>query len=258
MPMPDWTAVSAIATILLAAGTFGVIWEARAARIEAARRTREVVFRATLVELATNIEVLESWDPLQQSDPPQGWPQAPLAFVAMKDLLAHVWLPGALWDRVTTLMTNLRAYMEVMLAQIHSLPADSATRGEYVPQRENIKELYYIIDLYLKQLASYLIAEMARQHLDLPRDWRDGRPLFAPLPWRYNTRFSSLTATAYVLETGPAWRPFTPQAPEPEDPAYAHCRLERLMKQAQQRAEAADAQLHAMFVNTDPTAGIPS
>jgi len=55
---PSWTAVLAMATVFLAAATTWMAWDARKARSETARHDREVVFRAALVELATNVQHL--------------------------------------------------------------------------------------------------------------------------------------------------------------------------------------------------------
>lgn len=242
MTGPDWTAVLAIATVLLAVATTQMAWENRTARRETARRDREVEFHAALIEIAENIRHLKMWDPMQQSDPPGKWPGTPLTFVAMKSLLAHVWMPGLLWDRLTTVMTNLDAYIDVMIAQIHGLPPDAASRGEYIPQRNNIIDLYYLIDLYLKQLACYLLAEMRRRRLDVPREWQGGRPIFAPAGWRYDAGHVSVAQAVNIIENRPAWRPLTLQAPEPEDSAYRECSLERLVTRAKQRSEEDDMQ----------------
>lgn len=233
----NWTATLATATVVLAFATVWLALEGRTARIESTRRNRVLVFRAALLELASNIQTLETWDPAQQQDAPPTWPEKSLAFESMRNLLAQVWLPGSLWDRIMTLVTNLRAYMDVVTAQIRGLPPDAASRGEYTPQRNNIRVLYYLVDLYLKQLACYLIAEMRRQGLVLPKDWRNGRPIFTPASWRYDAGFESVAQAVFSIESGHVWRPFTLQAPEPNDPAYRNCRLERLIEQAGQRSK---------------------
>jgi len=243
----NWTAVLAIATVLLAGATTWMVWEARIARFEMARRESEVAFRAALVEIATNVQRLEAWDPSLQPTAPENWPQTPLAFGAMKDLLARVWIPGALWDRIMALMTNLQAYVEVITAQIRGLPPDASMRGEYTAQRENIRNLYYLVDLYLKQLACYLTAEMRRQRLVVPKKWQDDRPLFAPLSWRYDAGFASVAQAVQSIESGHVWPPFTPQAPEPDDPAYRDCALERLMERARQKSDANAAAIREIY-----------
>ncbi len=240
----DWTAVLAVATTLLAVATTWMAAESRKARLDAARRDRELAFRAALVELTTNIQQVETWTPSLESTPPENWHPL-LSFTAMRDLLARVWIPGALWDRIMALMTNLQAYIEVITAQIRVLPPDASSRGEYTPQRENIRDLYYFIDLYLKQLACYLVAEMRRQRLSIPKEWKEGRPLFAPLIWRYDVGFASVPDAVYSIESGHVWPPFTPQAPEPADPAYRSCTLERLIETARQKSLDAVAELRA-------------
>ena len=61
-----------------------------------------MAFRAALAELATDIQLLEGWQPHLQSTVPADWLRTPLAFAATRDLMALVWLPGALWDRIMT------------------------------------------------------------------------------------------------------------------------------------------------------------
>jgi hypothetical protein len=250
---PEWTA---IATVILAAVTAWVALEARTARLKAVQRDREIVFRAALMELALNVQRLETWMPLLQDTPPTNWLDEPLPLTAMKDLLARVWVPSGLWNRIMALMTNFQAYVEVITAQIRSLPPDAATRGEYFSQRENIRNLYYLIDLYLKQLACYLAAEMRRQRLGAPQEWDDNRPLFAPLGWRYDVAFGGklVAETAERIESGPAWPPFTPQAPEPDDSAYRECRLERLIERAREKSEKEREEIRSAY-DIQPEAG---
>lgn len=249
---PDWPAVLATATFLLAMATMWIAWESRTSRREAAQRDREVAFRAALVELATNIQGVEAWDPSLESTPPEKWLQTPLAFAAAKSLLAHVWVPAALWDRITTLVTNLAAYVEVVTAQIRGLPPDASTRGEYTAQRQNIMNLRYLIDIYLKQLACYLFAEMQRQWLDVPSDWKDRRPLFDLPAWDYGPEFKSAADAAQSVDRGPMWPPFTAQAPEPDDPAYCDCTLERLIERARQKADAKEAAIREIYAGGTP------
>jgi hypothetical protein len=217
--------------------------------LETARRDREVAFRAALVEFATNIQDVEAWDPLLQQIPQEKWLETPLAFAAAKNLLAHVWIPAALWDRIMTQVTNLQAYVEVVTAQARGLPPDAMTRGEYFPQIENVKNLRFLIDLYLKQLACYLLAEMQRQSLDVPSDWKARRPLFDPAAWDYGPEFGSAADAAWKVDQGPMWPPFTPQAPEPDDPAYRGCALERLIERARQNADEKEAAIREAFAS---------
>ncbi len=246
----DWTAVLAFTTGLLALATAWVALESRKFRRETARRNDEIAFRAALVELATDIQAVEAWHPkLEPMIPPGKWLQAPLAFDATKRLLAHVWLPAALWDRLATTITNLQAYVEVVTAQTRGLPPDAATRGEYTPQRQNITELRYRIELYLKQLIRYLLAEMQRQRLHVPSDWKAGRALFDPPAWYYDPEFKSAADAAIAVDRGPMWPPFTAQAPEPDDPAYGDCGLELLIERARQRIDEEDAAMRAAFAS---------
>ena len=232
-----WTAVAAVATLFLAAATFWLAREARAARIETERRNHEVSFRAALVELATDIQLLESWQPQLQSTLPADWLKTPPTFAAMRDLLAHVWVPGVLWDRIMTTLVNLGAYVETMEAVRQQLPPDVSS-PEYTNRWEHLRNLYYFTDLYLKQLACYVLTEMQRQHLDVPREWQAQRLLFDPLPWYYVAGFESAAAAAQDTDQAHMWPPYTAQAPEPDDPAYRSCALERLMERARRKSDA--------------------
>lgn len=62
MPALDWTAILALATVLLALdGPHGV---GKRGRLGSRRSgVRELVFRGTLVEFTTDIQSLETWDP---------------------------------------------------------------------------------------------------------------------------------------------------------------------------------------------------
>jgi len=243
----DSTAVLAFATFLLAGATMWLVLEARAARRETTRHNREVAFRAALVELATNVQLLESWRPDLQSTVPADWLRTPLTFSAMRDLLARVWVPGGLWDRVMTTIVNLSAYIQTMEAVRQQLPSDASGRADYTNLWEHLRNLYYHTDLYLKQLACYVLAEMQRQRLDVPREWQARRPLFDPLPWYYVAGFESATAAAQITDQGHMWPPYTAQTPEPDDPAYRDCALERLMEKARQKSDANAAAIRQFY-----------
>jgi hypothetical protein len=222
------------------------------ARLQTRQHDQEIAFRAALMELAWNVQRLEAWEPLLQDTPPPKWLEEPLSLAALKDFLAHVWVPSELWNRVMGLMTNLNAYVEVITAQIHGLPPDVSTRGEYAAQRENIRNLYSVIDLYLKQLACYPIAEMRRQQVGMPQEWEHDRLLFLPLGWRYDVAFApaaepSVAVAVHNIESGPVWPPFTPQSPEPKDPAYRECLLERLIERARQKSDDDESMLRAAY-----------
>lgn len=149
-----------------------------------------------------------------------------------------MWVPGALWDRVMTTIVNLGAYIQTMEAVRQQLPSDASGRGDYTNLWEHLRNLYYLTDLYLKQLACYVMAEIRRQRLDVPREWQARRPVFDPLPWYYVAGFESAAAAAQSTEHGHVWPPYTPQAPEPDDLAYRECALERLMERARQKSDA--------------------
>ena len=259
---PNWTAitavllaVTAIATALLAGATVWLVLDGRAARRETAQRDREVWFRAALIELAADIQLLEAWDTSLQPTAPEKWLQEPpLAFTALKDLLARVWVPGALWDRIISVTTHLQAYVVVITSQIRQLPPDAPTRGEYTGPQENIRRLYYDIDLYLKQLACYVIAEMRRQRLAVPKEWEADQSLFAPLSWRYDAGFKSMAQAVQVME-GHIFPPFRRQAAQPQDPAYRECDLERLMERARKKSEANDTAIRDFYNAAVPKPG---
>ena len=97
---------------------------------------------------------------------------------------------------------------------------------------------------------------MRRQPLGAPREWEDNRPLFAPLGWRYDVAFGreSVAEAVQNIESSTVWPPFTPQASEPDDPAYDECRLDRLIERARQSSKEREEQIRSAF-DIQPEAG---
>jgi hypothetical protein len=183
-----------------------------------------VAFRTALTELWDNVQHIGQWSHLQDR-PSTRWSAAALTFAATKNLLAVVWVPSKLWYRITTVIRNIEAYATRV--------DDAVTKGDSDVQAA--REWNRIIDLYLRQLARYLFAEMRRQGLEVPDDWKERQPLCEPLPWIYDPRAPSPTAAAHNMEAGSVFPPHVPFAPEPDDPVYAECNLETLIARARER-----------------------
>ena len=145
----------------------------------------------------------------------------PSRFAAIRDLLARVWVLGGLWDRVMTTIVNLGAYIQTMEAVRQQLPSDTSGRRDYTNLWEHLRNLYYLTDLYLKQLACYVLAETQRQRLDVPREWQARRPLFDPLPWYYVAGFESATAAAQITDQDTCAPPTLPRHRNPMVPLTA-------------------------------------
>ncbi len=225
----DWTAIG---TLSLAIATVAAVLQARAQWRDEMRQRQVLAFRMALMELWDNVQHINKWSHLQER-PSQRWSAAALTFTATKNLLVAVWVPSKLWYRITTVIRNVEAYATRV--------DDAVTKGDN--DVRSAREWNRIIDLYLKQLARYLFAEMGRRGLDVPDDWK-AQPLCEPLAWNYEPGFSSPAAAAHNMESGSVFPPHVPFAPEPDDPVYAECTLETLItcareRHAQQREESA-------------------
>ncbi len=66
-----------------------------------------------------------------------------------------------------------------------------------------------------------------------------------PLAWIYDPQASSPAAAAFNMEAGSVFPPHVPFAPEPDDPVYAECKLERLIGRAQERHAEQEEELAA-------------
>lgn len=157
-----------------------------------------------------------------------------MTFTATKNLLVVVWVPSKLWYRITTVIRNVEAYATRV--------DDAVTKGDSNVQ--DAREWNRIIDLYLKQLACYLFAEMRRQGLDVP-DNRTDQFLCEPLAWVYGPASPSPAAAANNMESGSVFPPHVPFAAEPDDPVYAECTLEALITRARERHAQQQEELHA-------------
>ena len=167
----DWTAIG---TLSLALATVLAIFQARAHRRDEVRHRDVIAFRTALMELWDNVQHIGEWSQLQER-PSKRWSAAALTFTATQNLLVAVWVPSKLWYRIKTVIRNIEAYATRV--------DDAVTKGD--PHVRSAREWTYIIDLYLRQLARYLFAEMRRQGLDVPDDWWTHQPLCEPLAWHY-------------------------------------------------------------------------
>lgn len=215
-----WTAVLAGATVFLALATIWLALEARKARLESSRKDKEVAFRAALTEMAHNIVAIETYNPrLGIRTHPANWIEQRLQFENLKYLLATTWLYPKLWERIQTIIVNLETREIHMKATVEG-GTSSAT------------DEYYLLDLYLKQVARYLAAEMLRQKFESTElNQVAHSELYKPLPWVYGTRDQTSEGNAQLLETQ-VTPPFLKPSTEPTDKIFAGCRLATLIEEA--------------------------
>jgi hypothetical protein len=227
----DWTAIG---TLALALVTVYAVLQARAQSHDEARQRHVLAFRMALMEVWKNLQHVAEWSHLQER-PTKGWTAADLSFTAIKNVLVAVWEPSKLWYRITSVIRNIEAYA-IRIDDAVGRGGDSDVR----PAREWNR----YIDLYFRQLARYLYAEMQRQGLDVPTAW-NREPLCEPLAWPYCPDFPSVDAAARNMESGGVFPPHVPFAAEPDDPAYSECRLAMLIARARERHAENQAELHA-------------
>lgn len=227
----DWTAIG---TLSLAVATVLAILQARAQRRDEVRQRHVLAFRIALMELWANVQHIGEWSSLE-GRPSKRWSAAALTFIATRNLLVAVWVPSKLWYRITTVIRNIEVYATRV--------DDAVTKGDGDVQ--NAREWNRTIDLYLKQVACYLFAEMRRQGLDIPDDWKAHQPLCEPLAWIYEPASPSPAAAAHNMEAGSVFPPHVPFATEPDDPVYAECRREALIIRARERHAQKQEELRA-------------
>jgi len=85
---------------------------------------------------------------------------------------------------------------------------------------------------------------MRRQGFDVPDNWTH-EPLCESLAWVYGPASPSPAAAAHNMESGSVFPPHVPFAAEPDDPAYAECRLEALIARAREISAEQHQQLRA-------------
>lgn len=226
----DWTA---LATLTLALVAVGSILQTQALRRNDIRRQDELAFRRALRELWGNVQHLGGWSQLEER-PSKRWEAAALTFTDTNNLLAAVWIPLKLWYRIQSMLWNIKAY---------AIRVDDAVAKGGANELRWARDGWYIADLYLKQLVRYLFAEMRRRRIGMPVDWRASQPLCEPLAHYYAPADDSPAKAAYNLEHALTVPPHVPWADEPDDPAYAECRLETLIARARERHAQDQAQL---------------
>ncbi len=214
-------------TFVLAIATVGLTWETWRGRKEQEQHRKEIAFRAALIEAANNIANFTRWNPILTYLPDKEWLNQSLSFAKLTEMLETVWVDPRLWERITGgLLINLKRFEERIHSNLLSETAEERVKIECS------KRDYFLIDIYLKQLACYILSEMQRQGIKVPEDIQRTQ-IFWPLAWNYGGNDESPQMIAYTLECQLV-PPFVSLPPEPEDAAFSDCRLELLISKARQ------------------------
>jgi hypothetical protein len=210
----------AIFTALLAAATFYLAIETRATRTSAQRQTNRAIFRSAFQEIAQNLSDLHGWYPQLEPNPSEYWRHQRLSFAAVSDLFTHVAVHPRIWERAIAIVRNLRA-------------AETSLKEDIVARDLELSKTYfYRIDLYLKQLARYIAAEMATN--GIPHVEVEGllkSHLLSPARWPYGDVELPPATIAHGMEVQPL-SPFSALPPEPEESAYAQASLAQLIAES--------------------------
>lgn len=190
----------------------------------------ERLFTRALAELSNNIVNLEMWNPQLQDKPDDFWWGKPLGFVRFEELLEGVDLPPALRDRLHAVRRHIEIQQSLLRKGLESATRDQAAT-------DHLTSLFYIIDLYLKQLACYIFAEARRRGLGESAEHRGSTARFEPLPRLYGTTPGEAPpVTAQLMETQ-LLPPLQPLPAEPHESDYVQCRLEVLIGRARDRLD---------------------
>ena len=214
-------------TFMLAIATVWLAYETWIGREEQVRQRKEIAFRAALIESANNIVSFTRWNPMLavNSPPDKEWLNQSLSFTRLNELLETVWVDPMLWERITGgLLVNVKRFED----RIHVNLLDMSIEDRV--KIEGSKRDYFLIDLYLKQLACYVLAEMQRQRINIPAAIIRTQ-MFQPLAWAHGSIEEDPKTTAYTLEVQPL-PPFVHFPLEPENVAFRDCRLEVLISKA--------------------------
>lgn len=111
----QWTPLLAIATVILAAATFWLVWEARTARRSETDQNVRRLLRAALVELRENVNTWSAGDPGGGSPAWSFIPEQPLPLRATRDLLAGLDVPGDLLGYLTYATKDIEDSQEMFL-----------------------------------------------------------------------------------------------------------------------------------------------
>ncbi len=230
------TGLLALFTAWLAWMTSLLVKETTHSRKAAEHHQKEIAFRAVLIELADNILSFERWKPTLNAMPDKEWKDHPLQFIHLYELFRTVWIHKQLLERSFAVVMNVKR-LETALREL------LFDRQEL---NQNAIDTYYVIDLYLKQLACYVICEAQRQGIDVPAEsWVKNANIFQPSPWLYGDSSSGIAARNLETQLIP------PLPPEPNEHAFQECALERLISQAHQRLQDQDRDLKKIFRNPE-------
>ena len=210
----------AVFTFLMAAGTFYLAFETRISRKRTEAQSKQVAFRAAIREIAENVANLHGWYPKLESKPSDSWLNQRLNFESLSHLMNLVAVHPQVWQRTIALIRNLKA-------------AEIVLKSGLIQQNEELtKEYFYKIDIYLKQLARYLAAEMRLN--GFPKEEASaliGNSLMRPDQWSYGDFILTPAAIAVNMEIQPIF-PFSALPSEPTAPAFANCMLALLVQEA--------------------------
>lgn len=215
-------AISALFAAFTAFATIQLAIESQKQREEQEQQRKKLAFQAAIVEMATYIGNFNKWHPTNNSDfwTNDIWWMYPMRFNRVTELMETVQFHPKLWERIVggSLMTiqwlenHLNDFME--------------NRKRNVAGKIPISE-YFLLDLYLKQLARYIVCEMQRQNQPVPKGVRETK-FFRPLAWNYVGLPDSPKEAAQIIES----KFMPPGLPEIDVPSFHECRLEVLIDEA--------------------------
>jgi hypothetical protein len=125
--------------------------------------------------------VFERWRPQAEALPLYPWWDYPLRLSKLADLLDTTTLPQPLFERLLW----IGRYIQALETQLHD---DLGTRSAeperlHAARAERVLRWFYVMDLYLKQLAHYVTCEARRQGFSRVAQGAEQAGLLRPLPW---------------------------------------------------------------------------
>lgn len=207
-------------TFLMAIGTIYLAIETRISRMHIEAQSKHIAFRSAIQEITENVANLHGWNPISESNPSDSWRNQRLCFESLSFLMNLVVIHPQVWQRTIALIRNLRA-AEVML------------KTELIDKdKEQAKEFFYRIDIYLKQLACYVATEMKIHGFSKEEaSALIENNLMRPARWSYGDSTLTPAAIVAIMEIQPI-SPFSALPSEPDDPVFADCTLARLVQEA--------------------------
>jgi hypothetical protein len=215
-------AISALFTAFTAFATMQLAVESQKHRDEQERQRKELAFQAVIVEMASYIGHFNRWHPANNSDfwVDEIWWMYPMRFNRLTELMEAVRLHPKLWERIVGGSLVAIQWLEKHLNDFRE------TRKRNVAVKAPINE-YFVLDLYLKQLARYVVCEMQRQNQPVPQGVRETK-FFQPLAWNYDRLPDSPKEAAQIIES----KFMPPGLPEIDDFSFHECQLEVLINEA--------------------------